>query len=310
MNSLIYMAKPIYGGWVTFTAHYSLKYDNNIYKITKKSEKNKRNYGYGTKYLNLNIEDIIKLDNIIITALDKNYYNFLSYFPENTKLVIHDPTELKNKNNPLLKDNLINNFKIITIRESVKNFIKKNYNIDSELINHPFYRYNKNKEPMNNYAISISRIDFDKNIDIILKYNKMVNDESKKVIIFGAENRLYVHHKLKDLDFNKYWKGKYPKELPMTYNNYDILSNCQFVIDLSTIKNDGGGTQYTFLEAIYNNCILILNKQWINKGDTFIHNYNCLAIENETELYDILNNNYKIDKEKIINNAKKILENH
>ena len=39
--NLIYMAKPIYGGWVTFTAHLSKKKDYPIYKITKKTEKKK-----------------------------------------------------------------------------------------------------------------------------------------------------------------------------------------------------------------------------------------------------------------------------
>ena len=36
---LVYLAKPIYGGWVTFTAHCSKKYGYPIYKITKKTEK-------------------------------------------------------------------------------------------------------------------------------------------------------------------------------------------------------------------------------------------------------------------------------
>ena len=52
----------------------------------------------------------------------------------------------------------------------------------------------------------------------------------------------------------------------MIYNDKDILLGCKFVIDLSLIKNDGGGTQYTFLEAIYNDCVLVLHNDWINKG--------------------------------------------
>ena len=30
---LLYLAKPVYGGWVTFTAHLSHKYNVPIYKI-------------------------------------------------------------------------------------------------------------------------------------------------------------------------------------------------------------------------------------------------------------------------------------
>ena len=47
MMNLIYMAKPIYGGWVTFTSHLCLKYNCELYKIGKRTEKNKRNYDNG-----------------------------------------------------------------------------------------------------------------------------------------------------------------------------------------------------------------------------------------------------------------------
>ncbi len=314
MYNLVYMANPIYGGWVTYTAHMSLKYNYPIYKIGKRSEKNTRDFGYMTRYQNIKIEELIEKDNLMIVALDKHYYEYLKYFPKNTKLVIHDPTELKNKNNPLLKDKLIENFDIITIRQTVKDYLKKIYNCETTFKNHPFYRYDKNKPSMNNYAVSISRIDFDKNIDIILKYNNLIKYDDKKIKIFGKENRLYVHHKLKDLNFHDYWYGKYPKNLPMTYNSdnieKDILKDCKFMVDLSTIKDDGGGTQYTFLEAIYNDCILILHKDWIQKGTLFVENINCLAVKDEHELKDILLDNIKYDREKIIENAKKILEDH
>ena len=321
MYNLVYMAKPIYGGWVTYTAHLSLKNDYPIHKIGKRTEKNLRDYGYNTKYHNLKIEDLIKKDNLMITALDKHYYEYLQYFPKNTILVIHDPTELKNKNNPLIKDGLINKFKIITIRQTVKDYLMKTYNIDSQFLTHPFYQYEKNREPMNNYAVSISRIDFDKNIDIILKCNNLIkyddkynNPVDKCIKIFGKENRLYVHHKLKDLHFHDYWYGSYPKNLPMTYTiagvEKDILKDCKFMVDLSTIKDDGGGTQYTFLEAIYNNCILILNREWIDKGDLFVENENCLAVKDEYELRDILLGIRDYDRDKIVRNARKILNNH
>ena len=45
MNSLIYMARPIYGGWVSFTSHLSLKENSQIYKISSnRTEKNKTAY--------------------------------------------------------------------------------------------------------------------------------------------------------------------------------------------------------------------------------------------------------------------------
>ena len=300
------MAKPIYGGWVSFTAHLALTYNINIYKIAKRSEKNGRNFGYGLKYKNITIEDASQLDNIMITAIDKHYLPYLNLLPKNNiSLVIHDPTEL---NKSLL--DIINNFKIYTIRKTVQNLLKNKYNIDSIFKYHPFHKYkiNKEKDNFNNYKyLSISRIDFDKNIDIILKANKIIND---KIYLFGAENRLYVHHKLKDLDFHDYWLGKFPKTLPIEYKDHSLLDNCKYIIDLSTIKNDGGGTQYTFLEAIYHNCVLILNEEWVNKGDTFKNNYNCYTIKNEEDLKNIIESDNEENNKKIIKNARLLLKTH
>jgi hypothetical protein len=311
--NLIYMARPIYGGWVTFTAHMSIKNKYEVYRIGNNTEKKKRKYGYGVEYRNLIIEDILNLKDIMITAIDKQYYQYLHLFPPRTKLVIHDPTELRTgkKKNPLIDNKLLYNFDIYVIRKSVRDYIKREYNIDTTLINHPFYQYPRtDKESINEYAVSISRIDFDKNTDIILKANKLL-PEDKKITIYGAENRLYVFHKLKELDFAKYWRGKYEKTLPMLYDGKQILKAPKYMIDLSVIANDGGGTQYTFLEAIYNDCVLILHNDWIKKDNIFIDKYNCFVIRDENELKDILDTEYDLEYlEKIRKNAKKILINH
>ena len=307
--NLVYMAKPTYGGWINFTVHLSFLNNSNIYKTTKRSEKNKRNFGFGLKYQNLSIQDIVKLNDITIVALDKHYYHYLHLFPKGCNLVIHDPSEIKNQNNPLIKENLINNFNVITIRKTVQKYLQNKFKCQSSFIFHPFYKYQKsNSDCLESFAISISRIDYDKNVDIILKANLILPPE-KKIIIYGKENRLCVHHKLKQLNFEEYWKGKYDKTLQITYKGKDILQKCKFLIDLSTIKNDGGGTQYTFLDGIYNDCVLILHEEWANKGDLFINNYNCLTVSDEHELYETLNKNYDQNYlQNILNNSKLILE--
>ena len=161
---------------------------------------------------------------------------------------------------------------------------------------------------MNNYAVSIARIDFDKNTDIILKANQLIQDSKKKVQIFGAENRLYVHHKLGELDFYNFWKGKFDKDYPLTYGGKDILKECKYVVDMSTIKNDGGGSQYTFLEAIYQDCVLILHRDWIKQGTTFIEGVNCLASETPEELSAILSEDR--DTSLLVEESRKLLKPH
>ena len=306
------MAKPVYGGWVTFTAHLCLKYNCDLFKITKRTEKNKRDYGYGVQYQNIKIDELLNKNQLMITAIDKHYWQYLDQFPQGTILVIHDPTELKGKNNAIVK--LLHKFKIITIRKTVQEFLKKEYNIDTDFIPHPFYEYPRTKEPSDYYSLSISRIDFDKHTDLLLEANQFINDEDKKIQIFGAENRLYVHHKLKDLNFHEYWHGKFPKTIPLSHEGKDLLNDCHFIVDMSIIKGDGGGTQYTFLEAIYHDCALVLHKDWVDQGETFKKDYNCYVVGYTDnigkEIANIINSPLDSKYETILKNAKELLSNH
>ena len=320
--NLVYLSKSKFGGWTTFTSHLVLKYNFDLYQACSRTEKTKRKFGYNVFYKNIIIEELIKKDNLMITAVDKHHWELLKYFPDNTYIIIHDPNELKNRKNMKVTENnniLINNlkrFKCITIRETVQKYLINNFNIQSIHKIHPFFQYNKDiiKENNNFHALSISRIDYDKNIDIILKTNNLNKDENKNIYIFGFENRMYVHFYLKKYNFNNFWKGKYPKTFPLIYNNKSILNNTKFIIDLSIIKYDGGGTQYTFLDAIYNNCILILHKEWIEKSNIFQNKINCYAVgytnEPEKELLNLINFTDENLNSFIINNSKKILNNN
>ena len=319
-NNLLYLAKPVYGGWVTFTAHLSHKLNAPIYKIAGRNETFDRDFGYECKYRNKSIGEIIKLNNIIITAVDKHYWEYLYLFPSDTKIVIHDPTECKlSKNkNPLVQITdkndkiLLDHFKVITIRESVQEYLMNQFKIQSLFMPHPFYKYDIPKnEGLGYKCVSIARIDFDKNTDILLKANQLMSDSSKHIYLFGAENRLYVFHKLKDLGIEKYWKGKFPKNLSPLYENKSILKDAKYMIDMSVIKGDGGGTQYTFLEAIHHGVVLILHNEWIEKGNLFESGKNCIGVSNEYELSEFLTNDLSDEKySEILENSRKILENH
>ena len=316
--NLIYMAKPSYGGWVSFTAHLSLKYNYKLYKVGNRTEKLKsgeprlRKFGYGVYYQNISIEDALALDNVLITAIDKKYYKYLHQFSEKTKLVIHDPTEVKGKSCKAVLDNL-NRFTVITIRMSVKDFLQTKYNIDSEFKPHPFYEYERTIVPKKNRqgAVSISRIDFDKHTDISLMANKLLS-KKLKIDIYGATNDRYVYFKLRgdEMEFDKYYKGTFEK----SFVELDkILSPKKFVVDLSAIKNDGGGSQYTFLEAIYQDCVLILNKKWLDTGKTIFSNkHNCITVENENDIFRVIAEDraLKLNFNKIIKNARLLLKPH
>ena len=301
MIELLYMARPIYGGWVSFTAHLALKYSLPLYKIGSRTEEKQRDYGYGVKYQNRAPNDLPK-GRILITAIDKSYYEFLDKMPNGTMIVIHDPTEVSGKGKePVLK--ALARFKVITIRESVKKFLKDEFNIKSKFIIHPFYEYPFTKSKSPKEAVSVSRVDFDKHTDIILKANKHLKNP---IDIYGAINRQYVFFKLNDLGFKRFYKGGFEKSFE---DLDDILSEAKYVVDMSVIKNDGGGSQYTFLEAMYQGCALIINAKWVENSKTeFVNGKNCFVVGTEEELADLLNKDPSTSR--VVKGEKELLRPH
>ena len=286
---------------MSFTAHLSLKYSLPLYKIGSRTEEKQRDYGYGAHYQNRAPSDLPK-GRILVTAIDKTYYEFLDKLPDGTLIVIHDPTEVSGKGKEPVLRNLAR-FKVITIRESVKKFLKDEFGIKSKFIIHPFYEYpfTKTKDPGG--AVSISRIDFDKHTDIILKANKSLKDP---IEIYGAINRQYVFFKLNDLGFKKYYKGPFEKSFEELD---DILADAKYVVDMSVIKNDGGGSQYTFLEAMYQGCALIINAKWVNGSTTdFEDGKNCFVVADEEDLVALLNKDPSTAR--VVRGGKELLKPH
>tara|TARA_R110002020_G_scaffold161368_4_gene346550 strand:+ start:2917 stop:3831 length:915 start_codon:yes stop_codon:yes gene_type:complete len=281
------MAKPRFGGWVSFTSHLCLKENYKLYKISPSgvSEKRIRDFGYGVKYQNLSIIDILKKkEDILISAIDKNYYKYLEFLPDGTRVVIHDPTEVKRFQAKQLIEHL-KRFKVVTIRKSVKVFLKQTYDIDSLFKIHPFYEFKQSDNLTFEINKSISRIDYDKHTEIILDCNNLYK---KNINIYGKKNDLYVYRKLGGKHLDKFYKGRF-KKCFMELDN--ILCNAKYIIDMSVIYNDGGGSQYTFLEAMYYKKPIILNSKWLTTPTLFDVGINCLAVSTSQELSDILDKN-------------------
>jgi glycosyltransferase involved in cell wall biosynthesis len=160
-------------------------------------------------------------------------------------------------------------------------------------------------------VVSISRIDWDKHTNILLEANPLLKFP---IQIYGDKNDRYVYQKLRLLDtmnendLNSCYKGRFPKSQEALM---EILKDKQFVIDLSRIQFDGGGSQYTFIEAICNGCVLILNKNWVTSPHSvWKDGENCFVISNSQELIDLLKNINPSQVSKILKNAKKTIAIH
>ena len=315
--SFFFLSDYMYGGCLTFTAHLLHTLNRKqVFRIAKRYERRKRNFGYGIRYQNVTLEYFDSVKNLVITDMFQHFECLRKLKrrgkEEEVTIVIHDPGEISKFNEPYLKY-----WNIITIRKSMQQFLRDRYGIQSKFIYHPFYPYpvqqrdrneEEQEEEKKTQAVSISRIDFYKNTEIILDANKRTTNPVK---IYGWANSKYVSQQLDAEAFNQYYQGKYVKSFNAIS---EILRKAKFMVDLSFLPNDGGGTQYTFLDAIYHNCAIILNRQWIEnvepKYRDFKEGENCYAVSNTEELKELLNNAENIDTSKVVQNARRLLDRH
>jgi hypothetical protein len=317
-TQLLYLHRYLYGGATTFTAHLmlmlsELRRNNIVFKVGKSFEPKLRDFGYGLNYMNISDNVLSNIHHAFIVIFKDKFLPVLSSLnriierSSPTVMVIHDYRDVSDKVVPY-----VINYKLITMRKTVQNFIKSKYDLNSNFIYHPFYPYPVIIKKSRHRAVSICRISFEKNIDIIVNANKML-DDNLSIRIYGCPSRIYVHKILggAKAGFNNYYFGMFDKSFSALS---DILSQAKFVVDLSVLKYDGGGTQYTFLEAIHNKCALILHRKWLENKDLnpsycdFREGYNCFAIENEKELVELIKSDQ--DTTKIIKNASKLLNRH
>lgn len=284
--TLYYLSGNTTGGWVTYTAHLTLGLvkagaDVRLVKIGNRTETKSRPFGYGLSYWNMSLSDCVKCTgHRVIVALQKNYREKAAALLETGAwMVVHDPAEFAN-----LK--LAACSRYITIRKAVQQQVSS-----SVFIPHPYLRHYPASTVATGKvrACSISRIDFDKHTDILLDANRLL-PKKLQIQIHGFENRLYTRFKI--CPAYPEWTqsvAHYPRERTCAV---EICHDATYSVDMSIIKGDGGGTQYTFMEAADAGSVNVIHRDWLIPGDEMVpwpeDGANCLAVVNGDELAQVL----------------------
>lgn len=282
--NLYYLSPNPFGGWVTFTYHLvrcleAVGIKTNLLKVRPRTEEKQRPFGYGLQYRNVSTEDLPKGPSLIVAAAKNFRAETELLLRKGAGLVVHDPTELKNLPSSLPQK------RCVVIRKIGNSYLPK-----ATFIRHPYERIGSGKQAdytqKKKLAVSTSRIDFDKHTEIILDANRLLKDKHK-VKIYGFENRIYSRFKLVP-NYPEWEQSKCAYE--RTENAaYSLLTDYKFSVDMSEIKGDGGGTQYTFLESWDALTIPIINSLWIPHGnDDMKPKKNCLCVVDGRGLADLL----------------------
>jgi hypothetical protein len=264
--TLALLAEPKTGGWPTYTAHLyhgllAAGADVQLVRLGNKTEKTSRDFGRGITYRNVDrlaLNFLASRTHMIVTALDKKH---APACPSRAALVVlHDPTELTSDTEPVWRQH-----RIVTIR-STNQKILENIDIPNTFIPHPYARSPHITPYPQAHAVAFSRLDWDKNSHIIAEANLLLPPD-KQTRIHGTANTIYTHHKITSLDpaWERNYAGPWPARSSL-WESVNIAASGRYAVDLSVISKDGGGTQYSFLEAFDAGTPLIIHQKWLT-GD-------------------------------------------
>lgn len=290
--NLFLLADVQYGGFITYTYHLkrSLELAGHtvaLFKVGKRTENQVRQMAHGLRYQNVSQDAAIyqcqKHASVITAAYaDKKPELLMALLKAGARLVLHDPTEISDD-----AQRAVEKYKtpVITIRKNSPKTFEREYGLEGvKFVPHPYVPIYVasmgHKKTVR--AVTLSRLDFDKHTDIIVEANTLLPDD-KKIQIWGAQNSMYVYHKIAKRwpKWDKDYKGAFPKTDAAALH---IVRDAHWMVDMSLIKNDGGGTQYTTLEAWNMGAVPIIHSDWIIHEDEMQHGVNCWAVSNAQQL--------------------------
>lgn len=284
--NLFYLSPNTTGGWVTFTAHLmeglrQAGADPSLYKIGSRTRERDKDFGYGEKYqLIERFDAMVKVADedvpSLIVAVAKKLRDVAEdLYYLGAKVVVHDPTEYKNL------PEFVSPKDCILVRPSGDLYAE-----GAKVILHPYSPLpRRDGIDRSKLCISTSRIDFDKNTSILLDANRIL-PIGKEIEIRGFENRIYSNFNLKP-NYPEWYQSiwDYPRTRDAAFH---LLEEAQWMADMSVIKGDGGGTQYTTLEAWNAGAAVIVHRDWLKKDGEMIKGVNCHAVHDGEELAEFL----------------------
>lgn len=301
--NLFFMYRQFGGGTTAFTAHLyrALElagYEPHILRPKERSEERQRTFAKydGVLYRNVSVKEALKLakkhPSVLTAPCNSKYLEFDPNIIEKLikvgmRVVVHDPNELEIYDH---HDYVKKGKRPICIRPTMKKFYPKALEIP-----HPYVRrYGGDSPPPLHatrewLAMSVARVTFVKRTEIIMAANRLL-EPNQRVVLRGAENRLYTRHKLRKL-FPEYEQGH--TGFPMVWHaSAEECARAQYAVDMTWFPHDGGGSQYSFMEAWDAGTVNIIHKDWLRYKEKWpaemIDGENCIAVESAEGLANVL----------------------
>lgn len=175
---------------------------------------------------------------------------------KDTIVVVHDWRGIKEGRN----DFLLHQPRVVVIR-------KKNLDLvpGATFIIHPYARQRTATTwtHVRKMACCRSRIANHKNIGMIIQANEAIRkvDSDWMIRMYGQENRIFSKFTLEP-QYPTWYCGDYPGQPRQGWPMHEIAEQHLFDVDLTVFEGDGGGSQYTFLEAMDCGAVPVTHCDW------------------------------------------------
>ncbi len=194
---------------------------------------------------------------------------------------------------------------VLCIRKSLLPFFK-----NAQYLPHPYVPTNERHKFTSEWterkrACQLAMVAHNKNPEMVCRANRKV-ERALRVVQLGKETTPWIGMNLK----KKYKNYKKPKGYKSSAEGVRLAEAYQLAIDLSVYPNEGGGTQFCFMEAIDAGCINVLHREWTKVKGDMIEDENCLAIGSRNELVRVLEGDKDGGLKRIYKNSLDILAAH
>jgi hypothetical protein len=155
----------------------------------------------------------------------------------------------------------------------------------------------------------VARIASVKRPSIILEANREL-DADKRVVLMGAEHRLYTWGLAKKFpEFKQCGKSF---QFPMTFGApVELCAQACYNVDMTYFPDDGGGTQYAQMEAMDAGCVNVMHEDWFRYGGELAAGVHVLAVAGARELTDTLRRGLDLHSySKVQENCWRLLTHH
>ncbi len=301
-------------GAATFTSYLyqSLKkegHDPMIFKVGAKRRKN-ITFAFGIPAMTIPLQEAQALATAHPSLI--TYANVKTRGPEayalmrSCPLVFHDHNEATTDQ----LDAMRKYQRVIVIRKPMRAWLAER-GVKATFIPHPYVPYDGDRESKHPHvrARSIAFLNFRKHQEIISQANVLVPDQP--CIMHGKVNRMFVHFKLSKMvpTWKDHYQGAFADK---PGESIRLFAKCELAVNLTKLKEDGDGTEYSMLEAWDAGVPLVVHRGWILTGkDEIQEGKTALAVESAEELATLLRDgvsNYV--RRRLIKNGKRQIKLH